>query len=371
MEAIELHRLASIIRSKGGQVLDLATDSVSCVFPDDVLPLATCINVGDKVLVDGYFYDDAQSKRRYKLEDKDRLRYEHMPLLERQEKYEYSTYKWKTTYDGDDNDFTKYVDEIISSNASWHIDGRGGTGKSTLVKLLQQRLTDEGKQFVSLAPTNIAARIIKGQTVHKFMVDRSLKKYAKVDYIFVDEISMAHEFMYKFFMLLKRKYQVKFIIAGDFEQLLPVKDRIEDCNYKDSRALYELCDGNRIQLLKCRRADDELFNLCDPKTIMQLDKEIFGKQFTDAHLCFTNKKRKEINNTMMQKATKGCKPLCLPALPYDGNSQDVMLAPGMPVICRVTRNKLNICNNEMFTIQSVSQQSITLANDNAEVEIEP
>ena len=142
-------------------------------------------------------------------------------------------------------------------------------------------------------------------------------------------------------------------------------------NYKDSRALYELCDGNRIQLLKCRRADDELFNLCDPKRVMQLDKEIFGKKFTDAHLCFTNKKRKEINNTMMQKATKGCKPLCLPALPYDSNSQDVMLAPGMPVICRVTRNKLNICNNEMFTIQSVSQQSITLANDNAEGEIEP
>ena len=203
------------------------------------------------------------------------------------------------------------------------------------------------------------------------MVDRSLKKYAKVDYIFVDEISMAHEFMYKFFMLLKRKYQVKFIIAGDFEQLLPVKDRIEDCNYKDSRALYELCDGNRIQLLKCRRADDELFNLCDPKTIMQLDKEIFGKQFTDAHLCFTNKKRKEINNTMMQKATKGCKPLCLPALPYDSNSQDVMLAPGVPVICRVTRNKLNICNNEMFTIQCVSQQGITLENENTKVEIEP
>ena len=98
------------------------------------------------------------------------------------------------------------------------------------MKLLQQRLTDEGKQFVSLAPTNIAARIIKGQTVHKFMVDKSLKKYAKFDYIFVDEISMAHEFMYKFFVLLKRKYQVKFIIAGDFEQLLPVEDRIEDCN---------------------------------------------------------------------------------------------------------------------------------------------
>ena len=33
MEAIELHKLATIIQSKGGQVLDLSTDSVSCVFP--------------------------------------------------------------------------------------------------------------------------------------------------------------------------------------------------------------------------------------------------------------------------------------------------------------------------------------------------
>ena len=60
--------------------------------------------------------------------------------------------------------------------------------------------------------------------------------------------------------------EIKFIIAGDFSQLLPVKDRIEGCNYKDSLALHELCDGNRLQLTKCRRSDATLFNMLLPET---------------------------------------------------------------------------------------------------------
>jgi len=207
----------------------------------------------------------------------------------RKDTYQFPTYQWKISEDTGSNDFTSYVDKIIESNQSVHIDGRGGTGKSTLLRLLQQKLKEQGKEFISMAPTNIAARLIGGITVHKYMAEmsnKSMKKNKQLEYIFVDEISMAHEFMYKLFILIKHKYEnVKFIIAGDFQQLLPVNDRV-DCDYKNSRALYELCDGNRIQLCKCRRADDELFKLCDPNTIMQVDKNIFDNAFTDSHFYF-------------------------------------------------------------------------------------
>ena len=77
---------------------------------------------------------------------------------------------------------------------------------------------------------------------------------------------MVQEIYYKFFIYLKRANpKIKFIIAGDFEQLLPVKDRVTKCDYKNSLALHELCDGNKLQLTKCRRSDDTLFNMLLPE----------------------------------------------------------------------------------------------------------
>ena len=55
--------------------------------------------------------------------------------------------------------------------------------------------------------------------------------------------------------------KMKFIISGDLGQLPPVKDTWNG-DYEDSIAMWLLCGGNRIQLTKCRRSDDELFELC-------------------------------------------------------------------------------------------------------------
>ena len=58
-------------------------------------------------------------------------------------------------------------------------------------------------------------------------------------------------------MIKRIKQNLKIIIAGDFNQLEPVKDRIgEHFNYSQCQALLELCDFNKIKLSKCRRADD-------------------------------------------------------------------------------------------------------------------
>ena len=129
--------------------------------------------------------------------------------------------------------------------------------------MIRAELEKMEQKVVALAPTNVAARLIDGKTIHKYIAEISSKlttELATINDLFFDETSMVHEMFYKFFSLVKRKYpHIKFIIAGDFEQLLPVKDRVEKCDYKNSGILHELCDGRRIQLTKCRRADDTLF----------------------------------------------------------------------------------------------------------------
>jgi ATP-dependent exoDNAse (exonuclease V) alpha subunit len=84
-----------------------------------------------------------------------------------------------------------------------------------------------------------------------------------LDYIFVDEVSMMQELFYKFLMMIKKiKPEIKYFVSGDYNQLKPVNDRISQyTDYGNSPCLFELADSKKIQLTKCRRANDKLYNL--------------------------------------------------------------------------------------------------------------
>jgi ATP-dependent exoDNAse (exonuclease V) alpha subunit len=189
--------------------------------------------------------------------------------------------------------------------------------------------------------------------------------------VFVDEISMVPELFYKFFISMKRlRPNIKFIIAGDFEQLLPVKDRVEGCDYKNSHALNELCDGNRLQLLKCRRSDDRLFNMLLKHNIHKILKTDFPREFTERHVCFTNTTRKNVNEIMMDKYAKKARHnksqvLELPALKFSEQSQDVKLTAGTPLIGRKNMKGMDLFNNEMWIITKINtkDQTITIRED--------
>ncbi len=145
-------------------------------------------------------------------------------------------------------------------------------------------------------------------TIHKFAC--LIKKYEvfismKFTYIFVDEVSMLQEKFYKFLLMIKKvKPHVKFIISGDYSQLQPVAGRISpEYNYARNPAIYELCNFNKIELTKGRRADDTLFNLIKFDNIPNLTPTDFNitpyVTDYDVHLCYTNKRRIEINKALM------------------------------------------------------------------------
>jgi hypothetical protein len=364
LEAIEVHMLAKIIESKNGFVLDLATDCVSCVFPKE-FPFEL---EADGVNVKGFYYDPNDKKsNRYKLEEKDqRLKVARMAGHKRSNTYDHEDANWEIREDGETNDFTAHVEHILDNRHSINIDGRAGTGKTTLIKKLQAEMTDRGLKYISLAPTNKACRLIDGTTIHRFASmcsSRAVLNATGADYVFVDEVSMVPEMFYKFFITMKRmKPDIKFIISGDFEQLLPVNDRVAGCDYKNSHALWELCDGNRLQLSKCRRSDDTLFNMLLKPAIDNLKKTDFEELFTERHLSFTNTRRKQVNTTMMDQMAKRAiknklKPLELEALDYDDNSQNVKLVANTPIIARKKCKDLDICNNETFVIAQVQHKT--------------
>ena len=78
---------------------------------------------------------------------------------------------------------------IVDKNESFNIIGPAGTGKSHLIKQIHEELKKQQKTYISLAPTNKAARIINGMTLHKFasklQTNQSMDNL-NYDYIFID-----------------------------------------------------------------------------------------------------------------------------------------------------------------------------------------
>ena len=220
LEAIELHKLGQIIKANDGKILDLNTDSISCVFKGNDLPF----DLEDDVNVKGFYYDEAKTIAKYKIEHKDeRLKISRLEKYKRSDMYIHAVQKWTLFEDVKDNDFAPLVNNIMDDNKSIVINGRAGCGKSTLIKKLQESLTQRGIEFMTLAPTNKAARIVDGMTMHKFIKLYSSKKSIqemRFKTLICDEMSMTPEVFYKFFITLNRvRPDLQFIVAGDYNQL--------------------------------------------------------------------------------------------------------------------------------------------------------
>ena len=368
LEAIALHKLATLIESKNGTVLDLNTDCITCNFKDNKFPFELDNN---KNIV-GYYYDNENKELLYKLEDKTtRLQIERKPQYKRECIYQHEILQWSTINDVEDNNFKPLVDQVISSDKSYFITGPAGTGKSELIRNIKTELNKTNKTYICLAPTNLAALNIDGMTIHKFVI--RIKKMESIynlncDYIFIDEISMVKEVFYKFFIMLKRiKPDIKFIIAGDFNQLPPIDDRIQEnikyaFDYKNSVALKELCNNNKLELSNCRRSDNVLFNMCKFENINKIDISLFNSEFTERHLAYTNKSRIRINEKCMNKLKgeyHGYKPVLNRNI-HDCNSQDVTLYPNLPIICKKNCEELELINNEQFTIKKLTTDTIII-----------
>jgi hypothetical protein len=180
---------------------------------------------------------------------------------------------------------------------------------------------------------------------------------------------MMIEKFYQLFIMIKRTFpKVKFVIVGDFDQLEPVNDTWTG-DYKNSPALWSLCDGNRIQLTKCRRADSVLFNLCKDVENMNIN-QFSAKVKTFVNLAYTHKTRIRVNKECMLRFLESNQDhIEIPMDKSNPKTQDVKLSVGMPVIAHKTNKKLNILNSEKFTVKSILKETITIEDGSREVEI--
>jgi ABC-type transport system involved in cytochrome bd biosynthesis fused ATPase/permease subunit len=147
---MELHKLKCIIESKGGLCLDLKTDCITCMFENNIFPF----EMMDDINLSGYYYDDDNKMPKYKLEPcSGRLIIPRMEKYKRSIMYNHIHQEWTEHKDIESNDFNILVNQSLDSKRSINIDGRAGTGKSTLINMLQAEMKKRGISFKCLAPT--------------------------------------------------------------------------------------------------------------------------------------------------------------------------------------------------------------------------
>jgi tRNA A37 threonylcarbamoyladenosine biosynthesis protein TsaE len=241
-EAIELYKMVKLVKQNKGIPV--------CVKTDAVVYYAT------KALdVSKYFW--AEDVAKYKHEEFPNLLKRSIEYFH-EDKFEIKSMQYNIIEDT--NEFNFNIDvakQIIDSNQGFFLNGAAGTGKTRLQNEIVKLINDNTK-IKKMAPTNVAAYLINSKTInnliHTYLNNsKGLKKFKSIDYIFIDEVSMMKELFYSIFLSIKYlNLHIKFIISGDFAQLAPVNDRY-NFNYEHSRALYELVDGNQLNLTFCRR----------------------------------------------------------------------------------------------------------------------
>ena len=200
---------------------------------------------------------------------------------------------------------------IANTNSSFFLTGRAGTGKTTFLRKVQQMVD---KQFVTLAPTGLAAIMAGGETIHSFfglpmdvctpgtmgkMNEARIQTLLHTDTIIIDEVSMvrcdiidAIDYTMRKTLRSMQPFGGKQVIfVGDMFQLPPVvkqgaeRELMHDLYHTDDFFFYKADVIKRMRLVKIEfqkvyRQEDEDFlrilenvrlNKTTPENLMHLN----------------------------------------------------------------------------------------------------
>jgi hypothetical protein len=345
----------------GGDLIAIKTDNVIVQYPDGE-GVDTC-----SVVIGGYQEGDIKQVREIMERTNDEL------VMEVQ--------GWNFVNQEDLGDFDDIANTMLDTNKCFMIHGEAGTGKSYLIRNIQEKIEARGLKQQTLAFTNKASNAIGGCTIHKFlaingegkMANKHVSRLKSCDYIIVDEISMVSTQILTMFQLCKQQNpKVKFILAGHYWQLPPIGE--EHLDFENAFVTKWLCDFNRLELTVNQRSDDVMrdigryaYNNCAIKKEHKDLMGTFNPWSAERHLSYTNRTRVMVNDRMMESLA--CDSLALTVddkqLAINERAQDVKLCIGAPVLAIINKkyNDYQVFNNCEFTVSEWDEAHVYLTDE--------
>ena len=188
-----------------------------------------------------------------------------------------------------------YFLNVASKGKNVFLTGKAGTGKSFIIKKLMELLREQGKRFIAVAPTGVAANNIKGQTIHSmFQVDpNGIMTFERASYInnqkrrildtadviIIDEVSMLRPDILDTinWVLLKNKLgglsKKQVIFVGDLKQLpVIIDDNTKSVLYKEGYMGHTFRDAICYKELNVEDVElREVIRQTDPEFVEKLN----------------------------------------------------------------------------------------------------
>lgn len=231
---------------------------------------------------------------------------------------------------------------IANTNSSFFLTGRAGTGKTTFLRNVQKMVN---KQFITLAPTGVAAILAGGDTIHSFfgfpmevctpgtcgnMNEARILTLLHADTIIIDEVSMvrcdiidAIDFTLRKVLRTTQPFGGKQIIfVGDMFQLPPVvrygaeRELLRDIYRTNDFFFYKADAIKRMRLVKIefqkvyRQNDNQQFlnilenvrmNRVTPENIMHLNERVTQPKSEDGMVITLASLNKTADNINQQR----------------------------------------------------------------------
>lgn len=175
-------------------------------------------------------------------------------------------------------DFAELADIIAKDKNHWIIDGPAGSGKTTLARMIIQKVTDitpdpvpvdskdteKKKKRIPIAvtaSTGLAARHLNGITIDRYLLMNRERKI-KDTTLLVDEVSMIDANKMEEVATFALKKHLKLILIGDPMQLPPVKRDISGWFFQSDQL--NALSPKRLLLTKVRRTQNQAYaELCN------------------------------------------------------------------------------------------------------------
>ena len=157
---------------------------------------------------------------------------------------------------GEDDTFQEEMARLIVENLGGYVAGRGGSGKSHMLKILKRLFQEAGFKVDVLAFTHVQSANVDGSTIRQFLHAQA-KSMRHV--IIIDESSMVSLRLWAALALMQFTGAI-FVVLGDMAgQLPPIQDahRLDYWRQVEkSDFMHGLCRGLRVELNKFRRFEN-------------------------------------------------------------------------------------------------------------------
>lgn len=304
---------------------------------------------------------------------------------------------------------------IAHTNSSFFLTGRAGSGKTTFLNNVQNLVKE--KQFLTLAPTGVAAILAGGDTIHSFfglpmqvctpgtlgkMSQAKILALLHADTIIIDEVSMARcdlidAIDYTMRSILRNNLPFggkQMVYVGNMFQLPPVvkpvdREVLQDIYRTDSYFFYKAHAIQRLRLVKIefekvyRQEDTDFLKMLDnvrlhkvtPFDLTHLNTRLCTPTFQDGSVITLVSR----NDTADQINQSRLKAINAPEFTYEGTVEGIFDEKRFPVEKTLrlkvgaqvmfTRNDQSRrwANGTLATVAELSENEIKVRLNNGEI----